>query len=109
MPTIARANGPIDVFKDLYKIDHKLGTQAEMAHVSFMVSNIDVLHVDEYFGFSLKTRNVYGGSRMRGSFCARIFCARIIQLLQYRRFFSRFYTSVLHQSDVTNPLGNWVL
>ena len=90
MPAIARVNGPIDVFENLYRINHKLGMEAGGAHVSFMVFNVDILHVNEHFGISLETWIVYGGSRMRA------FWARIIQLLHYCRFVSRFYTSVLY-------------
>ena len=65
VPAVARADGPIDVFKDLHRIDHNSGTGMEVAHVSFVVSNIDVLHVDERFSLDW---SVDGGGRMRGGF-----------------------------------------
>jgi hypothetical protein len=33
MPAIARANSPIDVFKNLYRIGRKLGMEAELTQV----------------------------------------------------------------------------
>ena len=73
VPAVARADSPIDVFEDLHRVDHNSGTGREVAHVSFVVSNIDVLHVDERFSLDW---SVDGGGRMRG-----VSCARIVQLL----------------------------
>ena len=69
VPAVARTNGPIDVFEDLHRIGHNSGTETEVAHVSFVVSNIDILHVDEHFSLDWSVR---GGGRMRGIFCVRI-------------------------------------
>jgi hypothetical protein len=78
MLAIAQANGPMDAFQKLNRIDRKLGMEAGLTYVPvlFVVSNIDILHIDEHFSVSLEICVVYGGSRMIG-----FFCARIIQLL----------------------------